>query len=262
MEQHETSVIFVDDDAYEAMHIFNANAFADGLKKEVNACVTRVTIFRHNARSVRTQVSNDLKNFEEKLNSQIGELTQSAINNPELSIVCHYDNTKYIADICSTLVFLKSFLDVYSRLVVKSLDPNVSVMFNKGKVDEDGESIAGGKLINWLRNSVSPSQDELSDIILKHSKGWINTAVRYRDTVVHYGDISELRRTRVPLLPESPVFSAENIEPPTMPHGEHVSDYVRDLASKLHEFLEETVPLVANVNLELIDFQKFPLDDS
>ena len=65
---------------------------------------------------------------------------------------------------------------------------------------------------------------------------------------------------RVPLRPENPPFSAKEIEPPKMPHGDDVREYVQDLSKKVHKFLEETIPLIPNVNMELVDFREFPLN--
>ena len=45
-----------------------------------------------------------------------------------------------------------------------------------------------------------------------------------------------------------------------MPHGDDVREYVQDLSKKVHKFLEETIPLIPNVNMELVDFREFPLD--
>lgn len=261
-EEIETKIIFVDNNTYEAQHIFNANAFGAAFREDVSTCITRMAIFRYSVREARTQISKDFYIFEEKLKNQSEDLANFAIKQPDLTIVCYHDNTHYITAICSSLIYLKSFLDVYSKIIVKSINPGSTVMFSKARVDEEDKPIAGGKLINWLRKSASAQYMELSEVILKHSKDWINLAVRYRDTLIHYGDLRRLHRMRVPLRPENPPFLAKEIEPPKMPNGDDVREYVQELSNKVHKFLEETIPLIPNVNMELVNFREFPLDTS
>lgn len=258
--KNETRIIFVDNYTYEVTHLFNGNAFPETLKEEIDACVTRMVIFRRNARDVCAQVSRDFATFQEQLNDQIQMLQETAINKPEQRFTCYHDNTHYISAICSALIYLKSFLDVYSALIVKSINPSQKLLFSKAVVDGETKQIAGGKLINWLRRCAPAQHTNLSNIILTHSKDWIHQAVTYRDTLIHYGELPELRRMRVPLRPESPPFRPEEIEAPKMPHGDDVQIYVRDLAERLHGFLQETVPSIPNVKLELVDFREFPLD--
>ncbi len=208
-DKSETKIIFVDNNTYDAQHIFNADAFGADLSENVNACITRMVIFRHSARDVCAQISKDFEIFEENLGKQVDDLANYAIKRPDLTIVCYHDNTHCITAIYSSLIYLKSFLDVYSILIVRSIIPGKKVFFSKGNVDEGFKNIAGGKLINWLRKSAPAQYKELSDVILEHSNDWINLAVKYRDTLVHYGDLQELHRMRVPLRPENPPFSAK-----------------------------------------------------
>ena len=261
-DESETKIIFVDNNTYEAQHIFNANAFGVDLSENVNACITRMVIFRHSVRDVCALVSKDFDIFEEVLENNVEALANAAIKRPDFNYVCYHDNTHYITAICSSLIYLKSFLDVYSNLIVKSIDPNQSIMFSKARVDGEDKNVAGGKLINWLRKSAPAQYMELSEVILKHSKDWINLVVRDRDTIIHYGDLRELPPMRVPLRPENPPFSAKEIEPPKMPNGDDVREYVQYLSKKFHEFLEETIPLIPDVNIELLNFREFPLDTS
>jgi len=259
----ETKIIFVDKYTYEALHIFNVDAFGTALSENVSACITRMVIFRHSVRDVCALVSKDFDIFEEVLENNVEALANAAIKRPDFNYVCYHDNTHYITAICSSLIYLKSFLDMYSILIVKSINPgHKPVLFSKARIDEKEKVIAGGKLIKWLRNSAPAQYMEISKVILEHSKDWINLVVRYRDTLVHYGDLRELRRMRVTLRPENPPFLAKEIEPPKMPNGDDVREYVQYLSKKVHKFLEETIPLIPNVNMELVDFPEFPLDTS
>jgi len=253
----ETQIIFVDNYTYEATHIFNANAFAETLKGEVGACVTRMVIFRHSVREVCKTVSGDLDIFSRKLRENVDSLRDSAVNRSDLNLVCCHDNTHYITAIFSSLIFLKSFLDIYSALIAKSIKPNQRIVFRKGNVD--GEKIAGGKFINFLRNTAQAEYIDLSNIILRHSQSWIHLAVRYRDELVHNGDLPGLQRMRISLRPEDPPYSDKDIEPPKMPNGVEVIEYVLGLSKNIHRFVEETIPLIPNIDMGLVDFREFPL---
>lgn len=257
-ENIETGIIFVDEYTYQSQHIFNANAFADTLNNEVTACVTRMVLFRHSVREVCKQVSGDIDRFSDVLRKNFISLKDSAIRNPDWNLVCYYDSTLYLSAIFSTLIYLKSFLDLYSVLISKSIIPSQRVLFSRSNVD--GEIIAGGKLIKWLRESAPSGYTELSDIILGHSNCWIHLAVLYRNKLVHYGDLPKLQRMRVPLRPEDPPYSDLDIEPPKMPNGVAVVEYVLYLSRNIHKLLEETIPLIPNIDMGLVDFREFPLD--
>lgn len=260
----EVQIVFVDTYTHEVTHIFNANAFAKGVEKEVGACVTRLTIFRHSVREVCAQVSNDFRVFKTNLDEQVEALEDSAIKRPDLKLVCYHDNTLYLSAICSSLIYLKSFLDMYSILICKSIIPTQSaVLFSKKLVDGEEKKIAGGTLINWLNKSTpDPKHAALSEVILRHSKDWINLAVSYRDKLTHYGDLPKLHRMRLPLRPEKPPFSVQEIEPPKMPDDVDVRAYVLDLSNRVHEFLEQTIPLIPGINMKLVDFRRFPIDSN
>ncbi len=252
-----TSIIFVDDYSYEAGHIFNGNAFAEYLQPQAAVCGTRFTIFRHNVRKVCETVNADFEIFEKQLLGQIEDLTASALKRTDLNLVCFHDNTHYLSSVFSSLFFLKSFLDVYATLIAASIKPSQSLLFSSGRVD--GEKVSGGKLINWLRGSTPEKYNDLSDVIFRHSQDWIHRAVQYRDTLVHYGDIAELHRMKVPLKPTTPPFTRDDILAPTMPHGEDVSGYAISLAKNLNRFLSDTIPMLPNVDRKLIDLKEFPI---
>ena len=201
--EDETKIIFIDDFTYKATHIFNANAFPDSLKGEIGACVTRMRIFQHSVREVCVQISKDYEVFHNILDENIDDLTESAISRPDLSLVCLNDNVNHISSMCSSLIFLKSFLDIYSKVIVHSIKSGQSMQFDKSVVNAGEEKISGGKLIKWLRNSAPTQYQELSDIIFRNSVDWISLAIKYRVVLVHKGDLPELYGMRVPLRPSA-----------------------------------------------------------
>jgi len=90
------------------------------------------------------------------------------------------------------LISLKSLLDILAVLIYKSLPVNAKF---------EGWGDKGKRVINALTNNVSnqykPKADYLKRVIECHWEGWIGEAVRYRNEIVHKGDISGLSRARV-----------------------------------------------------------------
>jgi len=93
----------------------------------------------------------------------------------------------------SFFVSIKSLLDVFAQLISRLIDPTAKTGgFHKKNIN--GELMVGGDFINWMNNRVSPecypNRDLLIDIIKKNIKTWISYAVKKRDGIVHYGNLS------------------------------------------------------------------------
>jgi hypothetical protein len=121
--------------------------------------------------------------------------------------------------------------------------------FNKGKVS--GNTISGGRLVNWLRNS-APSESsagEIADITLNHSEIWITNAVEIRDDLIHRRDHHNIRPMRVLIPNGARKFSdLPIIEDWVMPKGERLQDYVINLGSYYRRYFREVIPLLPGIN--------------
>ena len=76
---------------------------------------------------------------------------------------------------------------------------------------------------------------------------------------IKVGGVHRTHTMRIPLRPEDPPYSDKDIEPPKMPNGIEVIEYVLGLSKNIHRFLEETIPLIPNIDMGLVDFREFPL---
>ncbi len=256
------SIILVNEHTYEALHIFNSNAFPEHLADNIRDCATRMVMFRHSARDVISQVSKDIDEFKLALESNRQFLLQGTARNPELDLVCYFDNARYMTSICSTFVYLRSLLGMYSNLIKQSIEPGRNLDFRAKKIFPENKKLAGGELVEWLRKRKDGDYCDLAKTIVEHSEEWIDSAVNYRNTLVHTGDIPQLHRPRLKLRPEKSDFTYDEIEPPFMPTGEDVRVYVYELATNVHRFVEDTIVHIPNVDMELVDMKVFPLNSN
>lgn len=156
------------------------------------------------------------------------------------------------------VISAKALLDVMATVWGKIADNTAPTMtFNKGAMA--GETIAGGKSINWFRNSC-PSQFgnriEAATILEKHSRKWITELVGYRDNFNHHGGIRDMSPLCV-VLDLDNVESDENgtfprtkyreqeIIKPTLPTGQVVGDFVSLVGTCIQEMMREMARLFA-----------------
>ena len=191
-------------------------------------------------------MSRDTSNYLIQLNQQIQ--TANLPDTPQF--VAYYRGITYLASLHGVLYSLKSFLDVMSTLWVSIIvGRKQTLLFNKGIVN--GEKIAGGRLINWLQQS-APSNfqnaEQLALIIESNSRRWITQAVKYRDALVHHGEITGLKHLRIILQKGRKQYGHEDILMPEMPDGTLVTDYCKMLIKNMHSFLSDGLA-VLNVNI-------------
>lgn len=250
---------FVGDERWSTHSVFNSNAFPAELAPEVNTCSTKAAIHLVYLNMIKEAVKKDRKNFQKVLKLKLTkEQVASIRKNNSVPVIAYYDGEEYLAALYGFLSSLKSFLDVYSILIHKTIQPSLrqNILFNSDTVG--GEKISGGAIIKWLDNS-SPStftnSSELKRVIEDHSNNWITEAVRNRTDLVHYGDIKGIEHMQIVLNPRPGKYPG--IFPPLMPNGQPVEDYCSNLLSKLREFVEESLILLPNIKMEHITFTNF-----
>ncbi len=136
-------------------------------------------------------------------------------NDEGLDYVVVYDGLEYLSYFYSLLHSTKSFLDIFSRLLVKMIIPSADITFSKALVE--GKSLSGGKLCNWLEKSAPASCSytiELRKLIIEHSTSWITKMVNYRDMLTHREDISDIVNMHIKLEMSFPPFPIEKINVP------------------------------------------------
>jgi len=244
--------------------LFNCNAYPPELESLVNTCSTRSAIFLFNVNGLNKRVLLGKNMFIKQLiNHFTKSWTQHFIKsgrNKNLDFIVIYDGLDYLSDFHTLLYSLKSLLDVYANLMAKLIVPSAKLFFSKGVID--GEKISGGKIAKWIKDSTPSTYSNralLSNVIIKHSKDWITQAVNYRDTLIHYNDIAEMKHMQVLLKRQFPPFDQNDITLPRMPNGQLLTDYSIGMVDRLSSFLKETLELLPHVDHSKLAFGDFKL---
>ena len=244
------SIFIVGEDEWKSSANFNPNAYPKFLRNKAMACTERLALFRYYVKLLESQESHDIDDFIINLNKQFKNLT---LRN-DLKFIAFYRGMTYLASLHGILYSLKSLLDLMCTLWSQLIDENCSIRgFNKTKVN--GKMIAGGRLINWLRNSAPSSfqnAEKMASIIEENSLKWITQAVRYRDTLGHTGQIEGINYLGVLLNKGQTQYSYEDLIMPEMPDGTLVKDYCKMLVENTHSLFTDVMVLLPNVNTALL----------
>lgn len=253
---------FTSKEKYATFGIFNKNAYPPQLSSIVEACSSRTAMFLFHITTINREISAVKRMF---LNKSTEVFTKPWANgfikakvNLDVDFIVIYDGIEYLSAFNSTLHSLKSLLDIYANLIAKLILPSASLKFSKSKYKD--QVISGGSIVKWLKTSVPSSFQNgaaLSGIIIHHSIDWITEAVKYRDRLSHYGDIKGMQHMQVLLKRQYPPFNPSDIMPPMMPDGRLVTDYCLEMVNKLNTFMKDSLKLLPNINLKLLDFAGF-----
>lgn len=198
------------------------------------------------------------KDFSRQLISKSNELCGAAAARSDLRLVVYSDGIEYLTALHSVLYSLKSFLDVYAKLICRLINSNTNPT-TFGAKNVDGKRISGGKFIKWIKGS-SPSSYEskgkLIEVIYSHSNNWITEAVSYCNTLAHYSDIENMVDMRLSLENVKNYIDINLIEKPLLPSGEKLDSYLEKITDNLGLFLDETIPLLPDVEQKLVAIWK------
>ena len=254
----DTKIVFVGEERWSTFGAFNLNAFPVELRPNVEACGTRAAIQLVHLNMVKEAVKKNYKDFQKELKINLTNKFITSLKESHLdSVIVYYDGIDYLTAFHGFLNSLKSFLDVYSTLICRTIQPSSGkTLFNQGRVGE--KKISGGRVVNWLKESAPKTfknSSRLQKVIENHSNNWITEAVKNRDTLSHYGDIKGMEHMHIDLNP--PSYKYSGIFPPLMPDGQLVVDYCSKLLSKLREFVEGSMMLLPNIKKNHITFTNF-----
>jgi len=258
LEGVDTKMILVGDERWSTYGTFNLNAFPEELQPNVEACSTRAAIHLVQLNMVKEAVKKNYNDFQKELENKFTDKTVTSLKDSNIdSMVVYYDGIDYLTAFHGFLISLKSFLDVYSLLICKAIQPSLEGIFFNAKTIGD-KKISGGRVISWLKDSAPKSfinSLKLQKVIENHSNNWITDAVNYRDTLSHRGDIKGMKHMHVDL--KTPSYKYGDIIFPLMPDNQLVVDYCSELLSKLREFVEESMILLPNIEMKHITFTNF-----
>jgi hypothetical protein len=161
--QPETKIIFVGRFMMTATAIFNANGFPDIARREVEVCANRFALFLYNSTLMTSAIQTELSEFISALKPYEDDLKRTCKSHPDLRTVAYSDGLLYLNALHSFLYSLKSFLDVFARLVCKLINPSATPTTFKSK---------GVALANWVERSAPnsfPDRLRLKELILVQS---------------------------------------------------------------------------------------------
>jgi hypothetical protein len=244
--------IIVDENFAKATYLFNPNAFSTTVKPDAMRCGDSFAVLTHSVDIVLREPGLDRSRLlrEVRENDAFKGFTPT----PDKPVVLMIHNLNFVTGLHSALIAVKSLLDLYSRLVAKSLVPSASVFgFKSGQFG--GRNVSGGRFLRWLEHSVPRSfqhRARLVSLFLAHVDGWLNKAVAYRDAVVHDGFVPGMREASVPLDKPLAQLKDHDVVLPHMPDGAPVADYCQELVRSTRTLVSETLPLLPGVDLKLL----------
>jgi hypothetical protein len=139
-------IVFVGPHRWKAAAVFNPNAYPPGVRQIVDACGSRLALLLLHTLSMRHALEQDMTDFQDAVLRQRDEMATAVARRPDLTGVAVYDGLVHIAELHSCLNTLKSFLDVYARLIGQLINPTNDWSF--GKANVDGFQLSGGRLVN------------------------------------------------------------------------------------------------------------------
>lgn len=240
-----------------AYGVFNANADSDDLKTIADSCALRLALLMIQADALQRELQRELHQFTSMLYIDEYDFSGNLIAKPNPGILLFSDGIGYTGALYSFLNTLKSFLDIYAKLMGKLISRQLCWTFKRAKVGS--EIIAGGTLINWLLKSAPSTYQnarKLAAITTRCSEEWITNLVDYRDTISHYSDIKGFQHMQVTLIPSKPCFIPSTISLPKMPDGRELNVYVSDILTLLKIFISESIVILPNVDTSNINVSK------
>ena len=247
------TLVIVGNEIRESSEILNPNAFPQGVKNNVWACADKLALIHYSLQLIEREIDNDVIKFVNELNT--GKAWQSFTPDPQRDdLVVIYHSMSFQAGLQSFFISTKSMLDIYAQIVSKLIKPQSSLFgFNKGNFK--GTRLVGGTLLNWIeRNSPTSysNRNQLIELLINHIDSWIGNVVGYRDQIVHHGNINVLREMCVPLLKKPKQIRKDEIILPAIKDEANLIEYCNYTLQNIYRMLKETVPLLPNVNFELV----------
>jgi hypothetical protein len=249
-------IIIVDRHFAEASALFNPNAFPARVKSEATSCGDRLAILSHSVEIVVREPALDRSRLLQEIRENKAFAGFTPVPDKPAVLVLH--NLNFVSGLYSALIALKSFLDLYSRLIARSLVPSASV-FGFGSGNYKRRNLSGGRFLRWIDHSAPRSfenRERLVAILLVHVNEWVDQAVTYRDAVVHNGYIVGMTEAMVPLEKALRELQETDVVLPMMPDGVAVTDYCKHLVRAARSLVSETLPLLPDVDLGLVSLDK------
>lgn len=245
-------VIIVGPESWKSFGILNPNAFSSDLKPDVMACADKLALISYSIQIIQKEIDRDVNKFIKELN--YGDAFKDFIPDLQKPTIVIYHNMSFQAGLQSFFIATKSMLDIYARIISKAIKPGSRLFgFNKAKVG--GKKVVGGSLLNFINQNAPKSyadKEKLIGILSSHIDNWISDVVKFRDKIVHEGQLTDLMKMCVPLSKKPQTIIKDEITLPTIRDKGNVLEYCQLIQKNINRMLKETLVLLPNVNTKLI----------
>ena len=249
-------ILFIGSQRRHAFAVFNPNAFPPEVRHLVDACCYRLALVLHHTSLLGSAIERDAADFRQSIESSRADLEAGLRQRPDLTSTAVYDGIGFVSEMHNSLNALKSFFDLYAKLIGKLV--NLGNHWSFGKANIDDQKLSGGRLIKALRSaSKTGAYADLADLTTEHSVRWITVAVKYRDQLSHRSNLDHMVRMHLPLRAQPPHWKFEELVTPAMPNGVDLKLYFGGLRRELRDYLNASIELVPNVDLSLISPAEF-----
>jgi len=226
--------------------VFNENAYPVHLEKEVGFCGKKLSMFLYACRKYQVDIISSRDELSKEIIKNWAELNALSAEKTDFNFVIAHDDLPHDSSFYLVFYELKSFLDVFAKLLCKMLNEKVSpVAFKHGVVRE--KRYAGAGFPDWilkLRVANCRSKQELHDTIIRHSAKWITQAVDFRDTLCHHKEIDGYKPTYYLMPKHAASFDMDLFRLPEMPDGTRTPHYVTAIRECLGVFVDEMLSLM------------------
>jgi hypothetical protein len=219
-----------------ASEVLSPNFFANNdVHDFVNSCADQLALLHYASELVAEEVAADPKVL-------IGSLSMndydSVMHVPHTVV---FRNMAFYAGLMSALVALKNGLDVYAKIMSVMICPEKKPLDGFNRTNVDGKDLRGGFVLKWLaKQSPADRYKPLYEVIEAHIKEWIDEAVGYRDTAVHFGRIPGTKGSTLVMSKPIAELTDRDVVPPKLPNGQPVDRYCAHIHERFKVFLADS----------------------
>jgi len=212
------------------------NCFADRRVHDfVNSCTDQLALLHYASELVAEEVAADPETLINSL--RLGDYD----NIRAFPHTVVFRNMAFYAGLMSTLVAMKNGLDVYAKIISATICPDKKPLDGFNRTQVDGKDLRGGFVLKWLaKQSPVDRYKPLYDLIEAHIKEWIDQAVAYRDTAVHFGRIPGTKGATLVMSKPVALLTVQDVVPAKLPNGQPVDHYCAYVYERFKAFIAET----------------------
>ena len=249
-QKHTVTIIEAIGPSRVAEALLNSSCAPPQSQRALEAATKRFGVFLSHVQQLPHEIEASRTSLHSFIRRNGTAFAQLAATGPDRQYVMYDDGLPYIPRLQSILVEFKAFLDIFSKFIYQHLgNKSAPNGFNSKKID--GVDVSGGACINWIKGQClqnSPERDELANILLTASCGWITRVVGLRDTIVHIRDLQELVPTHANVTLKAADIVMEEIHGPAMRDGLELFAFAIQTRDELGQLVATVLRHLPNID--------------